>query len=121
MLFFMPVRFLDNAFIIIIMNSSLFTHALHMQVAWLGQDEKLTWEPSLSLPAELINEFHRGIAHDQFTTVKNCFGSTNHTLFTATSCDTPSKPKKLKPSTFDAGYVVASTHKCMYAHYNYSK
>ena len=88
-----------------------------MQVAWLGQDEQLTWEPSSSLPVELINEFHRGIAHDQFTNVKNCFGSINLTLFTDTLCDTPSKPKKLKPSTFDSGYVVASTHKftvCMH-------
>ena len=64
-------------------------------MAWLGQEGKLTWEPSSSLPKKLIDEFHKGLSFNELVNTSRSFGAINHTLVMASEGVQP-KAKKLK-------------------------
>lgn len=88
-----------------------------IQVAWLGQQEQMTWEPASTLPQSLIDEFEGGVIGVGETITNTQFGAINHTLVVATSCDTASSPaKKLKtvPVPSDSGYTHACTYNIMH-------
>jgi len=65
-------------------------------VAWLGSEEKLTWEQSSNLPKELIDEFHKGMSSNEISDLNNSYGAINHTLIMEASAGTTSKAKKMK-------------------------
>ena len=77
------------------------------QVAWLGQEEQMTWEPASTLPQVLINEFESGMVSTGQMITDTKFGVVNHTLVVTTSSATGVSPaKKLKTSVLhpDPGY-----------------
>ena len=64
-------------------------------MAWLGKEEKLTWEPSSSLPKELIDDFHKGVSSNEMVNTSRSYGAISHTLVMA-SKGIPPKAKKMK-------------------------
>ena len=75
-------------------------------MAWLGQQEKMTWESSSSLPKSLIDDFHRGLSSNELVNTSRNYGAINHTLVMASEGNPP-KVKKIKQEentiTFDSG------------------
>ena len=59
---------------------SIYLVLLCTWVAWLGQVEKLTWEPSSSLPEGLINDFHKGLSSNELVSTSINYGAISHTL-----------------------------------------
>ena len=79
-----------------------------LQVAWLGQEERMTWEPASTLPQVLIEEFESGMVGTGQMITDARFGVFNHTLVVETS-KVPDAPlaKKLKTTNplSNPGYV----------------
>ena len=75
-------------------------------MAWLGQEEKLTWEPSSSLSKELIDDFHKGMSSNKMVNTSRSYGVISHTLVIE-SKGIPPKVKKMKQegntAMFDSG------------------
>ena len=65
-------------------------------MAWLGPEEKLTWETSSNLSKELIDEFQKRIPSNETSELKSSYGSISHTLIMEGSTGTTSKAKKIK-------------------------
>lgn len=78
------------------------------QVAWLGQEEKLTWESSSSLPQILIDEFERGIVNSEGVVTSCGYGVTNHTLVVseANVLELPPAKKTKKDLKFEYGQAM---------------
>lgn len=68
----------------------MFNHSMYkyivLQVAWLGQSEKITWEPASALPKDLIEEYESGSTstHESIITLES-YGAITHTTTIATS------------------------------------
>ena len=66
-------------------------------MAWLGCEEKITWEPSSLLTESLINEHEKGLSYTEVIKTDARFGAVHHTL-TVTNEDISEPPSK-KPNT----------------------
>ena len=49
-------------------------------MAWLGCEEKITWEPSSSLTQSLINEYEQAVLCTEAIQTDARFGAVHHTL-----------------------------------------
>ena len=65
-------------------------------MAWLGCEEKITWEPSSSPSQTLINEFEKGVLCTEAVQVDARFGEMHHTLTVTTKVI--SEPPLKKPN-----------------------
>ena len=83
-------------------------------MAWLGQEERVTWEPSQCVPQPLITDFEAGVKPTDEVYTDKRFGLINHTLSTGSSnADIkPCSPKRAKVTpVYDKGYVtIRSMH-----------
>ena len=59
-------------------------------MAWLGSENKITWEPSTSLTQALIDDFENGVVCKEAIATDTRFGSTNHILTVTSSVEEPS-------------------------------
>ena len=78
-------------------------------MAWLGPDERVTWEPSQCVPPTLIADFEAGLKPTDEVFTDKRFGLINHTLSVGSSkADTkPCSPKRAKVTpVYDKGYVT---------------
>ena len=71
--------------------------------------EKLTWEPSSSLPEGLIDDFHKGLSSNELVNTSVNYRAISHTLVMALmgseSMSTKAKKKKQEENTdtFNSG------------------
>ena len=49
-------------------------------MAWVGQVEKLTWDPSLSLPEGLVDDILKGLSSNELVNTSMNYGAISHTL-----------------------------------------
>ena len=65
-------------------------------MAWLGCEEKITWEPSSSLTQSLINEYEQGVLCTEAIQTDARFGAVHHTL--TVKSKVISEPPSKKPN-----------------------
>lgn len=77
-------------------------------MAWLGCEEKITWEPPSSLTQSMIDEFEKGELCTESVQTDARFGAVHHTLTVKTKATSEPPPSK-KPNhavvKFTNGYV----------------
>ena len=86
-----------------------------LQVAWLGSDEKITWESRSSLPQHLIDDFENGMQYEEAVITEAKFGAVNHTVtinMTTTTPEQPSKKSRTSLPDYTPGYEVVCTCFC---------
>ena len=72
------------------------------QVAWLGRQEKITYEPVDIIPQSLITEFEAGIKPTDNIMTDSRYGVTSHTLTASVESQEPD-PKRVKVNLDDEG------------------
>lgn len=82
---------------------------LTIQVAWLGPEDKMTWEPASSLAQALVDDYERGVTYCETTETETSYGVISHKL-TVSECDTVEpQPKRRKYQFSDEhGYAHMS-------------
>lgn len=70
----------------------------------------MTWEPVSSLAQSLIDDFEKGVIHEEVTETETSFGVVSHklTVSEVDKPDLPPKKKKLRINV-DHGYANPST------------
>ena len=63
-------------------------------MAWLGHQEKVTWEPASAFPTAVIQEFESSDACTQEITTDSSFGVINHTVVVTKLDQTKPPPAK---------------------------
>ncbi|XP_065899118.1 uncharacterized protein [Dysidea avara] len=83
-----------------------------IQVAWLGSDEKITWESRSSLPQHLIDDFENGMQYEEAVITEAKFGAVNHTVtinMTTTTPEQPSKKSRTSLPDYTPGGEIANS------------
>ena len=97
----------------------------HAQVLWLGQAECYsTWEPAVSLPQTLVEQFESGVASEASLKTTQQYGHVSGILTVAQQNPATSDPKRrklerpchedLEGYTYICTYTVVYVHTCMY-------
>lgn len=73
-----------------------FTYLLTYQVAWLGPEEKMTWQPESSLAQALIDEYEKGVVYSETIETESSYGVISHKLTVAELHEAEPPPKKKK-------------------------
>ena len=91
-----------------------------IQLAWMGSQHDLSWEPASSVPQSLIKEFEQGIQLSRETVSSEPqYGVITHTLINSSDHTfeaPPEKRQRIVPPTFKVGYgkVVLALPPCLH-------
>ena len=79
-----------------------------VQVVWLGCNEKLTWEPSSSLPQHLVEEFESNEPCAEEVLSDSSYGVVNHTLTVRKKSPPTVQPPPAKQSRKSASLLTTA-------------
>lgn len=69
-------------------------------MAWLGLENRISWESSASLTSTLIDDFEKGIICKDIVVTDKRFGATSHILSVTSDVEEPSA-KRANTSAID--------------------
>ena len=80
---------------------------IHLKVAWIGNEEKITWEPASTLPEIIVKEFEDGLSTSEETLLtKSKYGITSHTIITSQQLPAPAKRSKTDSPSVEEKYAL---------------